>query len=164
MQIPITDAFDDTDSFERFEAALTPAQIEWLETQASERGLSVNHMLRAVVTAHMRSCEELSGGSASGDSASWPSAEARDAEGARGSRERPSSVIDNLRSAHDRLQELTSEGAAAKKASSQDASSRLQTHTERSEATAEQSDGMEQDVSDAPERSDRSMFDLAEDE
>jgi len=164
MQMPITDAFDDTDSFERFETALTPAQIEWLETQADERGVSVNHMLRAVVTAQMRSGEEASGGRTSGDSASWPSSGTRHADGEWESRERPSSFIDNLRSAHDRLQDLTSEGAEAKQPMSQDAVTRLQTHTERSEATAEQSERREQDGSDVPERSDRSMFDLVEDE
>ena len=66
--IPVTDAFDETDPMESLEVALTPQQITWLKDTAAERGLSVDHMLRALLNAQMRAEENASTApAASGD-------------------------------------------------------------------------------------------------
>jgi plasmid stability protein len=65
--IPITDAFDETDLLESLEVALTPQQIAWLKDTAAERGLSTDHMLRALLNAQMRTEERSAAPAASGD-------------------------------------------------------------------------------------------------
>lgn len=71
IEIPITEAFNDTDQFESLLVEFAPEQIEWLEETAAARGLSLGHMLRTIITAHMRGVDDspqAPGGSVSGDS------------------------------------------------------------------------------------------------
>lgn len=65
--VPVTDAFDNSTSMDLLEVELTSAQVEWLEQTAEERGVSVGHVLRTIVTAQMRTDEEQSRSMASGD-------------------------------------------------------------------------------------------------
>ena len=65
--IPITDAFDETDLLESLEVALTPQQIAWLKDTAADRGLSPDHMLRALLNAQMRTDEKSTAPAVSGD-------------------------------------------------------------------------------------------------
>ncbi len=131
LSIPVTDAFDDTDQFESLRVELSPEQIEWLEETAAERGLSVGHMLRTIITAQMRGSDVPSSTSeTSGDGAVRPpsvdapsgtdmaptadpdkgdTAQRTDstASADRPDRSDPPSIVDSLRSASDRLQNLT---------------------------------------------------------
>ena len=55
--VPVTDAFDESEAMDQLEVELPPAQIEWLEEMAEKQGVSVGHVLRAVVMGQMRESE-----------------------------------------------------------------------------------------------------------
>jgi len=52
--VPVTDAFDESEAMDQLEVELPPAQMEWLEETAEKQGVSVGHVLRAVVMGQMR--------------------------------------------------------------------------------------------------------------
>ena len=68
MQIPVTEAFNDSARFESLPVELRPEQIEWLEEQAADRGLSIGHLLRTIVADRMQGADDPS--QALGDSGS----------------------------------------------------------------------------------------------
>lgn len=92
--VPVTDAFDDSETMEPLDIEMTPAQIEWLEQTAAERGVSVGHVLRTIVTAQMRAAEDDASASAThagdGRPPSFSDEEGTDASA------RPSDDEDNL--------------------------------------------------------------------
>lgn len=167
MRIPVTDAFDDTGQLQSLEIELSPHQIEWLRQKADERGLSVDHMVRTILTAQMRdedgddavrSSESGDGVPHSHDDAPTPSVSGDDEMG---EEDDETSIVESLRSASERLQELTDdeEGDTAD-SDLPDTLSRLQGRID----TPSDSDDSEDDpgtvlLDDNPSRS---MFDMVE--
>lgn len=119
-RVPITDAFDDTDDWESLQVELTPEQIAWLEEKAEERGVSVDHMLRTVLTAQMRGSDEIpSPSSGSGDGApqstTTPTSGRSESAGTSNATDSDTdtpSIVESLRSASERLDDLTEEEEA----------------------------------------------------
>jgi len=69
MQIPVTEAFNDPAWFVSRPVELRPDQIAWLEERAAERGLSIGHVLRSIVADRMRGADDSTlGGSGSRES------------------------------------------------------------------------------------------------
>jgi len=167
MRVPVTDAFDDSDQLESLEVKLTPDQIEWLEQMAAKRNLSLDHMLRTLLTAKMREAEEPSPPSPeSGDSiphspdeAPTPS-EAASETNAKEDDDSPS-IVESLRSASERLQDLTEEEEDAKESDLHDTLARLRTHVDNASDSEDESneDGPGTVLVDDPGRS---MFDMVE--
>lgn len=117
MQIPVTDAFDETDSLDTLEVKLTPKQIDWLRQKADDRNLSLDHVLRSIVTTQIREdAMERSGDSRSGDGATHatgtPSSDTETSEPDDKNRT-SSSIVESLRSARERLDALTAPDEAA---------------------------------------------------
>jgi hypothetical protein len=177
MQVPVTDAFDDTDQLRSLDVELTPRQIKWLKTKAEEQGLSLDHMLRSVITAQIRGTETTSGAPArSGDGVPRTTdvdpapevdrdvvADAEEAP-AGGEEDDSSSIVDSLRSASERLQDLTDDDGEAEQPASdlRDTLSRLQAHGDAPSddgPSAEEAGGPDVVVEDQG----RSMFDMVED-
>jgi hypothetical protein len=163
MRIPVTDAFDESTPLQSLEVELTPRQIEWLEQQANERGLSVDHMLRALITKQIRGATaETSPSAHSGDGA--PPASSEDSSGKReetappDAEEGPTSIVESLRSASERLQDLTDEDETGAAPDLADTLDRLKARRDGSDARAtdENNDAVVVDDS-GP-----SMFDLVE--
>lgn len=166
MRVPVTDAFDDPDQLQSLEVELTPRQIEWLEQRAEERGLSLDHMLRSVITAQIRDTTEASAPPATtGDGA--PQSSGREGPSPNGAakaneEDDPPSIVESLRSASERLQDLTDEEDPAEDASDlRDTLDRLQDRIDASsdEATSPEDDSSEEVLPDDPGRS---MFDMVE--
>lgn len=117
MQMFGIDAFDEAGSLETLEVKLTPKQIDWLEREADERNLSLDHVLRSIVTAQIREeALQPARDSRSGEKASStagtrsPNTEPTDREDE--SRDAPS-IVESLRLASERLEELTDPDEAA---------------------------------------------------
>jgi hypothetical protein len=164
MRVPVTDAFDDTDQFESLEVELTPKQIEWLEQNAEERGLSLDHMLRSIITAQIRGTDDLPSAPTAGDGAPQsPQNDSPDTGGTDVAEDRDDdnedspSIVESLRSATERLQDLTEE-EEAEESDLHDTLSRLQSRMGGSSAEDEENDGV------LIENDNRSMFDMMEDE
>lgn len=108
VNVPVTDAFSGGTSLESLEVELTPKQIEWLRAEAAERDLSVDHVLRSLITDQIRARGEDPSpttpptGSDSSDSASEETTD-----------DSSPSIVDSLRSANERLQELTDDDNTA---------------------------------------------------
>jgi hypothetical protein len=174
MHVPVTDAFDETDQLESLRVELTPEQIEWLEETAAERGLSVDHMLRSIITAQMRGVDDTpsvpeESGDGTSHSASMnvsdnDTATRKQSEGKEDAeRSNPPSIVESLRSASERLQDLTEEEDEAKESGLHDTLSRLQAHMGSTDDTDD--DGS----SNTPSRTmlsneNQSMFDMMDDE
>lgn len=115
-RVPITDAFDDTDELEALPVKLTPEQVEWLQEKAEEQGVSVDHMLRTLLNAQMRDAEDTtplpsqSGDGAPQSTTTPTSADARSADDdtSQSDTDTPS-IVESLRSASERLHDLTEE-------------------------------------------------------
>jgi len=180
MQIPVTDAFDDADPLRSLEVELTPRQVDWLEQKADERGLSVDHVLRSIITAQIRGAN--SGpvpSSHSGDgvphSPSVNPAPKGDRDAAADEEEdSPSSIVDSLRSASERLQDLTDDDSGPEPSSDlRDTLSRLQSYADASPEAASSDEETSSDEN-APSTEEsaevvvddpgRSMFDMVEDD
>lgn len=126
MRVPVTDAFDESDHLASREVELTTKQVEWLEKKADEQGLSFDHMLRSIITAQIRAQSEgmddpssLAKGDGSPSDAAQVSSDGVTASGDAANeteeddeRAGPSSIVDSLRSASERLQDLTEDDAA----------------------------------------------------
>jgi len=167
-RIPITDAFDATDHLKSLEVELTAEQLEWLRAKAAERDLSLDHMLRSVITAQMRA----QGDSAvppSGDGMTSPSASSSSPVQATSDADTDTtddsspSIVDSLRSASERLQDLTEQDDDAETPDPHDTLERLQARL------GENSDADEESDADNPgtvilQNQNRSMFDMMEDE
>ncbi len=178
MHIPVTDAFDDTDPMESLEVKLTPDQIQWLRTTAEERDLSVDHVLRTILNTQMREETETPlPPSGSGDSIPHspngqptPSEATSSNEGADDESPRDNespredespSIVESLRSASERLQDLTEEDDDAKGSDLSDTLARLQARTDSDAEEDTQTTGSETVLTnDSPNRS---MFDMMED-
>lgn len=174
MHVPVTDAFDDSDQLRSLEVELTPRQIEWLETKAEERGLSLDHMLRSVITAQIRGAESESGAPAhSGDGVPHapdvdPAPEVDgdvvdDAEETT-AEDDSSSIVDSLRSASERLQDLTDDESDS---DLRDPLTRLQSYTDApsdDESSDEETASTEDAADIMVDDQSRSMFDMVEDD
>lgn len=175
MRVPVTDAFDESDHLESKEVELTTKQVEWLQKEADEQGLSFDHMLRSVITAQIRAQSEgLKDASSPAKGDGSPSAAAQvsadsvdvsddtaeetdeDDESAS-----PSSIVDSLRSASERLQDLTEEDDTAETPDPHDTLQRLQSRLgDDSDADDEAEDASHGTVLVDEQR--RSMFDMME--
>jgi len=174
MRVPVTDAFDETDQLQSLEVELTPRQIEWLEQRAEERGLSLDHMLRSVITAQIRGTDETaasaptggdgvpeSAGSEASPSVRAPSSDADEEEDA-------PSIVESLRAASERLQDLTDKETAPTTEDTSDLrdtidrlQDRIETSTDEEAAPEEASSGDSPDDG-VIQDSGRSMFDMVE--
>jgi hypothetical protein len=177
MQVPVTDAFDQTDQLQSLQVELTPEQIEWLEEMAAERGLSLDHMLRTLVNAQMRGVDEKSTEMPSdsgdgamhsvsgGDSAPPASPSASDTTDEEDERSDPPSIVESLRSASEQLQNLTTkdEGSDAEDSDLHDTLTRLKARLgNTSDADGSPASGTPGTAVLANEN--RSMFDMMDDE
>ncbi len=168
-RVPITDAFDDTDEWESLNVELTAEQIEWLERKADERGVSVGHMLRTVLTAQMRGTTDIPSPGPSGDGAPQSdSRESTDTSGTTGGKESDTdtpSIVESLRSASERLDDLTEkdEGEDEEDDELGDTLARLKT---RAESMANRGGDEAEDDPDPGtvlmDDSDQSMFDMVD--
>lgn len=167
MRIPVTDAFDDADQLESLEVKLSPKQIEWLKQTAADRDLSLDHMLRTILTAKMRE-EEASASlpPESGDSipqspnaAPTPSSTEPEEDTAD---DDPPSIVESLRSASERLQDLTDEEDEATPSDPADTLARLRSRADNASTTDDDSteNGPETVLMD--DTPSRSMFDMME--
>ena len=174
MRVPVTDAFDETDQLQSLEVELTPRQIEWLEQRAEERGLSLDHMLRSVITARIRGTDETaasastggdgvpeSSGSDASPSVRVPSSDADEEEDA-------PSIVESLRAASERLQDLTDKETTPTTEDTSDLrdtidrlQDRIETSTDEEAASEEASSGDSSDDG-VVQDSGRSMFDMVE--
>jgi hypothetical protein len=171
MRVPVTDAFDDTDQLESLEVKLTPKQIEWLKQTAAERDLSLDHVLRTILTAQMRDDEAAAPPPESGDSIPrspdeqpTPSrAEPKPtSDGDSPSEDDSPSIVESLRSASERLQDLTEDEDDAKEPELHDTLARLRAHDDNApDAEADSKDHRPETIltDDTPSRS---MFDMME--
>ncbi|PSQ97125.1 MAG: hypothetical protein BRD55_04270 [Bacteroidetes bacterium SW_9_63_38] len=179
MQVPATDAFDHTDEFDSLQVELTPEQIEWLEQTASDRGLSVGHLLRSIITAQMRGVDETpslpeeSGGGASRspsvDVSDKGPRSTDDPEDEASDRSDAPNIVESLRSASERLQDLTEkeEENQTENSGLHDTLERLQAHMDLPSGD-DQPDAEEEDAK-TPSRTmlqnqNPSMFDMMDDE
>jgi hypothetical protein len=185
MRVPITDAFDESAHLESVEAELTSRQIEWLREKADERDLSLDHVLRSVITAQIRAQddsledtgsrskpdnEQPSVRSSSSPAASSPPAQSDAQEPATSngtstedeSRDDSPSIVDSLRSASERLQDLTEKDDEAETPDPHDTLKRLQA---RLGETSDDADKVEEESPGTVilQNHDRSMFDMMED-
>jgi hypothetical protein len=181
MRVPITDAFDDSDRLESVEVELTSKQIEWLREKADERDLSLDHVLRSVITAQIRaqddSLDEASARSTprngqssvpapgrSGDGAAKASAPADSSSSSDTDADDGSpSIVDSLRSASERLQDLTEKDDEAETPDPHDTLKRLQARL------GEGGDADDEPEGESPgtvilQNQNRSMFDMMEEE
>lgn len=167
MRVPITDAFDETDRLESLEVELTGKQIEWLREKAEERGVSLDHVLRSVVTAQIRAQDdggsEAAPSTMSGDgqpASTSPSDEPTD--------ERPTadddtpSIVDSLRSASERLQDLTEQDDEAETPDPHDTLERLQARLGEDGTSTESASDEETPGTVLLQDENRSMFDMME--
>jgi hypothetical protein len=170
MRVPVTDAFDKTDPLESLEVQLTPKQIQWLKDTAADRGLSVDHMLRSIINAQIRGAEEAPPAPAErGDgtahesppnvSESTPEPDAEE-DGASD----PPSIVESLRSASERLQDLTKNDEDAEEPDLHDTLARLQAHLGSRSSTADASSSEDAPQTTMLDNENRSMFDMMEDE
>jgi len=179
MQVPVTDAFDQTDPLESLEVELTPEQIEWLRETAAERGLSIDHMLRSIITAQMRGVDDSaerpsnSGDGAAhsapvGDGTSKPSAPATPTDAADDENERsdPPSIVESLRSASERLQNLTEEDDTddADTSGLHDTLTRLKAHIDSASDSETSSSEESTPGTVVLDNKNRSMFDMMDEE
>lgn len=177
MQIPVTD--EDTDPLQSLEVELTPRQVDWLEREADERGLSVDHLLRSIITDRIReSNSKLAASSRSGDGVPHspdvnPAPDADRDPADDGEEEGPSSIVDSLRSASERLQDLTEEDSDPESSSDlRDTLSRLQTYGDASSGEASpdedpsvsEASSTEESADMVTDKQGRSMFDMIEDD
>lgn len=128
------DSFDETDGLESLEVELTPKQIEWLRQIADERDLPFDHVLRSVITAQIRAqgdpeqqppMPQTSGDGqpqSSSSAASLPEEKTED----EATDDESSSIVDSLRSASERLQDLTEQDNTAETPDPHDTLERLQ--------------------------------------
>ena len=158
MNISLPDTLSNTDRLESVEVELTPKQVEWLRKKADERDLSVDHVLRSIITAQIRAqgseLDEPPAPTPSGDgqSSSKISSSATASDG-----DDPPSIVDSLRSASEQLQDLTEQDDAAEAPDPHDPLERLQARLgTASDAEDESSQTVVLDTQT------RSMFDLME--
>lgn len=178
MRVPVTDAFDDSDQLESLQVKLTPDQIEWLRQTADERDLSLDHVLRTILTAQMRNEEDApapppgSGDSIPHSPDEQPTPSKADANQAtddtspgedKSSRDNGSpSIVESLRSASERLQDLTEEEEEdANETDLHDTLDRLRAHVDSTNDENDSADHTPETVlmDDTPSRS---MFDMME--
>lgn len=166
MRVPITDAFDETDRLESLEVELTGKQIEWLREKAEERGVSLDHVLRSVVTAQIRAqneADETALPKTSGDG--QPASTSTSGEDAD---ERPTadddnpSIVDSLRSASERLQDLTEQDDEAESPDPHDTLERLQARLGEDDTSSEADSDEETPGTMLLQDQNRSMFDMME--
>lgn len=177
MRVPVTDAFDENDHLESQEVELTTKQVEWLQKKADEQGLSFDHVLRSVITAQIRAQSDgLKDASSTAKGDGSPSAAAQaSAAGVAASNDAakeaddedetngPSSIVDSLRSASERLQDLTEKDAAASIPDPHATLQRLQARLGDESDAADESEDASHGTVLVDEQS-RSMFDMMEDE
>jgi hypothetical protein len=178
MRVPITDAFDESDRLESVEVELTSKQIEWLRDKAAERDLSLDHVLRSVITAQIRAQDdgleaESSRQTLPGDgqpstppdapSDAAPDRASTDETGADGADDGSPSIVDSLRSASERLQDLTEQDDEAEAPDPHDTLKRLQARLGEGDSTEDEPDE-ESPGTVILQDQNRSMFDMMEED
>lgn len=157
--VPVTDAFDESEKMNSVEVEMTPAQIEWLEQMAEERGVSVGYLLRTIVTAKMRTAgadEREPSAVHSGDGAA-PSALEGETEDAP-TQSDEDNLLDRLRAVNEQLRDREQEQEKSEQAT--DATSLFPAISE----LPDPSDTTTQHQSNPapPREGERSMFDMVE--
>lgn len=165
-RVPITDAFDYTDQLESREVELTPEQLSWLKEKAEERGVSIDHMLRTILTAQMEDAEEVPPPSPhSGDGApqSTTDSSSNPTDPSESDTDTPS-LVESLRSASERLDDLTENGEDEDEDSTHDLHdtlSRLKVHIDN--ATDEDANAEDDDPGTVlMDNTNQSMFDMVD--
>lgn len=178
MRVPVTDAFDESDHLESREVELTTKQVEWLRKKADEQGLSFDHMLRSVITARMRAQSDdpedaaaPARGAGSPSAAATPSGDGVDAsnDGANAPDDGaetadPASIVDSLRSASERLQDLTEQDDAPETPDPHDTLQRLQARLGKDSDTDDETQDATSHGTVLIDDQSRSMFDMMEEE
>lgn len=163
--------FNETDGLESLEVELTPRQIEWLRQMADERALSLDHVLRSVITSQIRAqgdveqeppMQEALGDGQPQSSASTTALPEEKTEN-EGTDDDSPSIVDNLRSASERLQDLTEEDDTAETPDPHDTLHRLQARL-RNESDADEEEEDASHGSVLVDDQTQSMFDMMEDE
>lgn len=162
MHMPITDAFDSTKKLESVEVELTSKQIEWLERKAEKRGVSLDHMLRSLVTAQIRGVDEGRARPPAGDGAP-PSSADRDDEATSDDDTESTTIVESLRSASEQLQDLTEDEEDPDEPELSDTLSRIRS---RLEGDSDSGESSSESTSETVLLDDEtpSMFDMMEDE
>lgn len=178
MRVPITDAFDESDRLESLEVELTRKQVEWLREKADERNLSLDHVLRSVITAQIRGQDEtmeetsppVSGDGqpsvpspAAPDDTNREASTASDAAADNDADDDSPSIVDSLRSASERLQDLTEQDDEAETPDPHDTLKRLQARLGEDPDTGDESEE-ESPGTVILQNQNRSMFDMMEGE
>ncbi len=167
MDVPTTDAFDETDGLKSLEVELPARQIEWLHRAAETRNRSVDHILRAIITMHLRS-QNTGRAAHPEEDPSLPSdgSSSSSNDGARAPNDASSpSIVDSLRSATEQLQDLTKQDDTEEPGETDDPSD-LRATLARLDPHLKKADRAE----DSPhetlllDRHRRSMFDLMQEE
>jgi len=166
MRVPITDAFDKSDHLESLEVELTTKQMEWLREKADERGVSIDHVLRSVVTAQIRAqdeeLEEDASPAMSGDGQPPSTRKAEEEEEGRSTADDdPPSIVDSRRSASERLNDLTEQDEEAEAPDPHDTLERLQARLGEDGSSNEESE-KEQPGTVLLQDQNQSMFDMME--
>lgn len=162
---PITDAFDDTDQLESLEVELTSEQLSWLRGKADERGVSLDHMLRTILTAQMDGVDEApSPPSHSGDGApeSTTDASPNSTDTAKSAPDK-SSLVESLRSASERLDDLTEEEEGEEEnGNSHDLHDTLSRLTARANSVTDDADAENDPGTVLMDNPNQSMFDMVD--
>jgi hypothetical protein len=165
MHVPAADAFDNTEQSKSLEVELTTEQIGWLREKAEKQNLSLNHVLRSMITAQMRSEDEYGEEpyvpSASGDGQPVFSSASADESSDAPEDDGSSSIVESLRSANERLQDLTEQDEVAESPTPADTLERLQVRLGNTSDADAEDDAQNSYV---VENQNRSMFDMMEDE
>lgn len=167
MDVPTTDAFDETNDLESLEVELPAQQIEWLHRAAESQNRSVDHVLRTIITMHLRS--QNTGPAAPAEEDSSPPSDGSSSssnDGARAPHDASSpSIVDSLRTATEQLQDLTKQDETEEPGDADDPSD-LRATLARLDPHLKKADRAE----DSPhetlllDRHRRSMFDLMQEE
>lgn len=159
----------DPDELKTVKVKVTPRQLAWLQRTADEQNLSVDHVLRSIITNQIRS-ETGRVRPGSGDEHPQPSEHrstgvtGRPPEGAEADNSPSSSIVDSLRSASEHLEDLTEDDIEADPSDLSDTLARLQARLE-ADGDSDASPGeQEGSTSGLLDRQNRSMFDLVEEE
>lgn len=158
-QTPAAHPSDVSRSLISLDVELTPRQVEWLQTQAAEQGLSLDHVLRSVVTAQIarNSSRSPALGATNRSEAATRTRETNDSAPASDSR----SLIESLRAAHRHLQDLTQENGV-EASSFREARSQLQAQLNRTGPVPDGGSSRSSEDAHSPDTRHTSMFDLME--
>lgn len=157
----------DPDRLKSLDVELTPRQVAWLNREAEKQSLSVDRLVRSIITAQIRSGK---GGPVSPSGEGVPqssrhtstSAEAPTEDASED--ENTSSIVESLRSTTKQLEDLTEDEVEADPSDLSDTLARIQARVDDEDGSDERATRKKQVESVLLDRQKRSMFDLVEEE